>query len=253
MHAFQQKDFDVDCDGVVEYLMSTIQEQVKSYQNNTKSTRKLLRKHLSMPLYYAITNGDATKLPLTSSSIQRGNVHDNFLTFLEKRKNKTQKEEPRDDDLMDTDLVVQQMFYLPRGKREAILKKTTRDSASEENTALSQSSASGSDRTTRPCWLKKRQTDVMEINGMFAGVNPDVFSKQKKKKRGKEATLEELAETSFSNGLNAAEVGTLARNDTPPRNNESCVVTPSTTRRKSDSTMDPVLTQVKSVTIKNYH
>jgi hypothetical protein len=31
------------------------------------------------------------------------------------------------------------------------------------------------------------------------------------------------------------------------------MVTPSTTRRKSDSTMDPVLTQVKSVMIKKYH
>jgi hypothetical protein len=123
MHAFQQKAFAVDCDGVVEDLMGTIQEQVKSYQNNTKSTRKLLRKHLSMSLYYVITNGDATKLPLTWSSIQRGNVHDNFLTFLEKRKNKTQKEEPSDDDLMDTGLVVQRRFYLPRGKREAIEKK----------------------------------------------------------------------------------------------------------------------------------
>jgi hypothetical protein len=82
----------VDCDGVVEDLMITIQEQVKSYQNNKKSTRKLLRKHLSMPLYYVITNGDATKVLLTWSSIQQGNVHDNFLTFLEKSKNKTQKE-----------------------------------------------------------------------------------------------------------------------------------------------------------------
>jgi hypothetical protein len=65
MHALQQKAFSVECDGVVEYLMGTIQEQVKSYEKNTKSTRKLLRKHLSMPLYYAITNGDATKLPIT--------------------------------------------------------------------------------------------------------------------------------------------------------------------------------------------
>jgi hypothetical protein len=93
----------------------------------------------------------------------------------------------------------------------------------------------------------------VEINRMFAGVNTDVFSKQKKKKRRKEATFEELAETSSSDGRSAAEVGILARNDTPPRNNESCVVTPSTTRRKSDSTMDPVLTQVKSVTSKKYH
>jgi hypothetical protein len=69
MHAFQQKAFAYECDGVVEDLMSTIQEQVKSYQKNTNSTRKLLRKHLSMPLYYTITNGDATKLPLTWSSI----------------------------------------------------------------------------------------------------------------------------------------------------------------------------------------
>jgi hypothetical protein len=123
MHAFQQKAFPVDCDGVVEDLMDIIQEQVKSYKKNTKSTRKLLRKHLSMPLYYVITNGDATKLPLTWSSIQQGNVHDNFLTFLKKRKNKTQKEEPSDDDLVDTGLVVQRRFYLPRGKREAIEKK----------------------------------------------------------------------------------------------------------------------------------
>jgi hypothetical protein len=43
-------------------------------------------------------------------------VHDNFLTFLEKRKNKTQKEEPSDDDLMDTGLVVQQRFYLLVGR-----------------------------------------------------------------------------------------------------------------------------------------
>jgi hypothetical protein len=76
-----------------------------------------------MSLYYAITNGDATKLPLTWSSIQRGNVHDNLLTFLEKRNNKTQKEEPSDDDLMEIGLVVQRRFYLPRGKREAIEKK----------------------------------------------------------------------------------------------------------------------------------
>jgi hypothetical protein len=87
----------------------------------------------------------------------------------------------------------------------------------------------------------------------FAGVNPDVFSKQKKNKRRKEATFKELAETSSSNGRSAAEVATLARNDTPPRYNESCVVTPSTTRQKSDSTMDQVLTQVKSVTSKKYH
>jgi hypothetical protein len=65
MHAFQQKAFAADSDGVVEDLMGKIQEQVKSYQKNTKSTRKLLRKHLTMPLYYVIANGDATKLPLT--------------------------------------------------------------------------------------------------------------------------------------------------------------------------------------------
>jgi hypothetical protein len=123
MHAFQQQKIAVDFDGVVEDLMSTIQEQVKSYQKNTKSTRKLIRKHLSMPLYYAITKGDATKLPLTWSSIQRGNVHDNFVTFLKKRKNTTQKEESSDDDLMDTGLVVQRRFYLPHEKREAIEKK----------------------------------------------------------------------------------------------------------------------------------
>jgi hypothetical protein len=163
-----------------------------------------------MPLYYAITNGDATTLPLTWSSIQRGHVHDNFLTFLKKRKNKTKKEEPSDDDLMDTGLVVQRRFYLPRGKREAIEKKPMRDSESEENTALSQSSAAGSGRTTRPCRLKKRHNDVVEINRMFVGVNPDVFSKQKKKKRRKEATFEELAETSSSDGRSAVEVGTLA-------------------------------------------
>jgi hypothetical protein len=93
--------------------------------------------------------------------------------------------------------------------------------------------------------MNKRQTDVMEINRMFAGVNPDVFSKQKKKKRRKEATFEELAETSSSDGP-------LARNDNPPHNNETCVVAPSTTRRKSDSAMDPVLTQVKSVKSKKY-
>jgi hypothetical protein len=149
-----------------------------------------------MPLYYAITNGDATTLPLTWSSIQRDNVDENLLTFLGKRKNKIKKEELSDKDLMDTGLVVQRRFYLPHGKREAIEKRTTRDSASEENTALSQSSASGSGRTTRPYRLKKHQTDVMDINHMFAGVNPDVFSKQKKKKRRKEATFEELAETS---------------------------------------------------------
>jgi hypothetical protein len=88
---------------------------------------------------------------------------------------------------------------------------------------------------------------------MFAGVTPDVFSKQTKKKRRKEATLEKLAETSSSDGRSAAEVGTLAQNDTPPCNKESCMVTPSTTPRKSHSTMDPVLTQVKSVTSKTYH
>jgi hypothetical protein len=123
MHAFQQKAFAVDCEGVVEDLMSTIQEQVKSYQKNTKIIRNLLRKHLSMPLYYTITNGDPTKLPLTWSSKQRGNAHDNFIAFLGKRKNKTQKEEPSDDDLMDTGLVVQRRFYLHRGKRESIEKK----------------------------------------------------------------------------------------------------------------------------------
>jgi hypothetical protein len=86
MHAFQQKyvAFAVEYDGVVEDLMSKIQEQVKSYQKNTKSTRKLLRNHLSMALYYAITSGDAARLPLTWSSIQRGKEHENFLTFLEK-------------------------------------------------------------------------------------------------------------------------------------------------------------------------
>jgi hypothetical protein len=123
MHTFQQKAFAVVCDGVVEDLMGTIQEQVKSYQKNTKSTRKLLQKHLSMPLYHVITNGDATKLPITWSSIQRGNVHETFLTFLKKRKNKTQKEEPSDNDLMDTGLVLKRRFYLPRGKREAIGEK----------------------------------------------------------------------------------------------------------------------------------
>jgi hypothetical protein len=211
MHAFQQKAFAVDCDGLVEDLMGTIQKQVKAYKKNIKRTRKLLHAPINAPILpYAITNGDATKVPLTWSSIQRGNVHDNFLTFLEKRKNKTQKEEPSDGDLMDTGLVVQWRFYLPRGKRGGIFFKTTRDSASEENTAPSQSSASGSGRTTRPCRLKKRQTDVVEINRMFAGVNPDVFSKQKKKKRRKEATFEELAETSSSDGRSAAEVGTLA-------------------------------------------
>jgi hypothetical protein len=138
-------------------------------------------------------------------------------------------------------------FLVGRGRP---LKKITLESASEENTALSQSSASGSGRTTRPCRLKKRQTDVVEINRIFAGVNPDVCLKQKKKKRRKEAALEELSKTSFSDGHSAAEVGTLARNDTPPRNNKSCAVTPSTTRRKSDSTMDLVLTQLKSVTSK---
>jgi hypothetical protein len=70
-----------------------------------------------------LKNGDATKLPVTWSSIQRANVHDNFLIFLEKRKNKTQEEEPRDDDLMGTGLVAQRRFYLHRGKREAIEKK----------------------------------------------------------------------------------------------------------------------------------
>jgi hypothetical protein len=109
---------------VVEDLMGTIQEQVKSYKKNIHSTRKLLQKHLAMPLYYVITNGGATKFPLTWSSIQTGNVHNNFLTFLEKRNNKTQKEEPSDDDLMDTSLVVQWRFYLPHGKREAIEKKS---------------------------------------------------------------------------------------------------------------------------------
>jgi hypothetical protein len=73
-------------------------------------------------------------------------------------------------------------FLVGRGRP---LKKTTLDSASEENTALSKSSASGSGRTTRTCQLKKRQTDVVEVNRMFAGVNPDVFSKQKKNKRRK--------------------------------------------------------------------
>jgi hypothetical protein len=77
--------------------------------------------------------------------------------------------------------------------RGSPLKKTTRDSESEENTALSQFSASGSGRTTRPCRLKKRQTDAVEINRIFAGVNPDMFSKQKKKKWIKEATFKELA------------------------------------------------------------
>jgi hypothetical protein len=69
---------------------------------------------------------------------------------------------------------------------------------------------------------------------MFASVNPDVFLKQQ-------------------DGRSAAEVGTLARNDTRSRNNESYVITPFTTRWKSDSTMDPVLNQVKSVTSKKYH
>jgi hypothetical protein len=50
MHAFQRKAFDVDCDSVVEDLMSKIQEQVKSFQKNTKHTRKLLREHL--PMHY---------------------------------------------------------------------------------------------------------------------------------------------------------------------------------------------------------
>jgi hypothetical protein len=39
MRAFQDKAFAVYCDGVVEKMMSTIQEQVKSFQNNTKSYR----------------------------------------------------------------------------------------------------------------------------------------------------------------------------------------------------------------------
>jgi hypothetical protein len=36
---------------------------------------------------------------------------------------------------------------------------------------------------------------------MFAGVNAEIFSKQKKKKGRKEATFKELAETSSSDGL----------------------------------------------------
>jgi hypothetical protein len=78
MHAFKKKCFGVDCDGVVEDLMSTIQEQVTSFQKNAKSTRKLLRKHLNMPLYYAITNGNATYLPLTWASIKQGRIHASF-------------------------------------------------------------------------------------------------------------------------------------------------------------------------------
>jgi hypothetical protein len=82
---------DVECDGVVEDLLSTIQEQVKSFQKNTKSTRKIPREHLVMPLYYAVTNGNTINLPLTWASIKRVGVHANFFRFLEARKNSTQK------------------------------------------------------------------------------------------------------------------------------------------------------------------
>jgi hypothetical protein len=78
-----------------------------------------------MPLYYAITNRDAANLPLSWSSIKQGNV----FSFLEARKNITKKEELSNDDLMDTGLVMQRRFYLPRGKREAIEKITTHNSA----------------------------------------------------------------------------------------------------------------------------
>jgi uncharacterized protein YjiS (DUF1127 family) len=90
--------------------MSTIQEQVNSFQNNTKSIRKLLRKHLTMPLCYAITNGGAANLLLTWASIKRGKIHDKLCSFLEARKNITQKEELSDAELMDIGLVMQRRF-----------------------------------------------------------------------------------------------------------------------------------------------
>jgi hypothetical protein len=70
--------------------MITVQEQVESFQKNPKITRKLLcQKHLTMPLYYAITNENTTNLPLTWASIKQGGVHANFFSFLEARKNRT--------------------------------------------------------------------------------------------------------------------------------------------------------------------
>jgi hypothetical protein len=130
MYKFQQKSISVYCDGVVEYLMSTIQEQVKSFEKNTQSTRKLLRNHLTIPLYYVLTNGDATNLPLTWASIKRGKVHNNCFSCLKSSKNSSQKEELSDADLVDTGLVMQRRFYDPRGKREAIENTTTHNSAS---------------------------------------------------------------------------------------------------------------------------
>jgi hypothetical protein len=51
MHTFQKKAFAVDEGSVVEDLTNTIQERVALFQTNTKITRKLIQKHLTMTLY----------------------------------------------------------------------------------------------------------------------------------------------------------------------------------------------------------
>jgi hypothetical protein len=209
-----------------------------------------------MPLYYAITNRVAKKLPLTWASIKQGGVHDHFINFLEARKSSAQKEELNDDNLVDTGLVMQRRFYNPRGKKEAIEKITTHKSASTsqsgENTALSQPSASGSGGTTRPRRLKKRPAEESKIDALFAGVEPWLFLTPNTRKRTKEATFEEQTEISSSDDHSTAEVNTPPQHDTPPRSKEKGVVTSATSRRKLESTMEPVSTQVKSVTSNTY-
>ena len=174
----------------------------------------------------------------------------------------TRKEELSDDDLMDTCMVMQRRFYLPRGKREAIEKTTSRNTASTspsaENAALSQSSTSGSGRTTRPRRVMKRQAGANEIALLFKGVDPVVFSRPKTKKRTKEAISEEHAEVSSSKGHSTA-CGSTAehdepeQNDTPHHSRARAMVTPTTSRRNSGPRMVLVLTQVDSVMSKLNH
>jgi hypothetical protein len=57
MHAFQQKAFDVDCDIVVEELMSTIQEQLKSLKKNIKVPESYSRINWQCPYIMRLQTG----------------------------------------------------------------------------------------------------------------------------------------------------------------------------------------------------